>query len=72
MRRRVSLFGVIALVVGALFAPPAGGSPPAVLVLPDPLFGIVVLPVAPADDTTPAYAYVPTGPAPSRAPPAFA
>jgi hypothetical protein len=72
MRRLIVLACVIALVVGALFAPPAGGSPPAVLVLLDPLFGLVVLPVAPADDTTPAYAYVPTGPAPSRAPPAFA
>jgi hypothetical protein len=72
MRRLVVVACVIALLVGALLVPAAGGSSPAILVLLDPLFGLVVLPAVTADDTTPAYAYVPAAPGPSRAPPAAA
>ena len=70
-RARRLLIGlcIFAVLFGALLAPVAGGSAPGVLVPLAPLFGLVVLPVAPGDDTTPSYAYVPTGPGPSRAPP---
>jgi hypothetical protein len=69
-RRFLAVLCILAVVLGAMLAPAAGGASPAVLVALDPLFGLVVLPAAPADDTTPSYAYVPSGPSPSRAPPA--
>lgn len=71
IRRLVVFLCIVAVLAGALLAPAAGGSTPGILVPLDPLFGLVVLPVAPADDTTPSCACVPSGPTPSRAPPAL-
>jgi hypothetical protein len=68
-RRLLIVLCVFAVLLGALLAPVSGGSVPGVLVALAPLFGLVVLPVGPADDTTPSYAYVPAAPGPSRAPP---
>jgi hypothetical protein len=67
-RRLLVVLCVFAVLLGAL-APVSGGSVPGVLVALAPLFGLVALPVTPADDTTPSYAYVPAAPGPSRAPP---
>jgi hypothetical protein len=72
LRRLTVFLCIVAVLASVWLAPAAGGSVPAVLVPLDPLFGLVVLPAAPADDPTPAYGYVPTGPTPSRAPPALA
>lgn len=72
LRKRGLLAALCILIVlaGALLAPAGGGSVPAGVLVPlAPLFGLVVLPDAPADDTTPAYSFVPSGPRPSRAPP---
>jgi hypothetical protein len=70
-RRLIGVLCILALIAGALLAPVTGGSLPGVLVPLGPLFGLVVMPVAPADDTTPAYSYLPSAPLPSRAPPAL-
>ena len=72
LRRAIGVLCILAIVAGALLAPVSGGSTPAVLVPLAPLFGLVVLPAPGADDPTPSYAYVPSGPSPSRAPPSIA
>jgi hypothetical protein len=69
-RRLVAVLCILAVVAGALLAPLAGGSTSGILVPLAPLFGFVVAAPAPRIEPAPAYAYVPTGPSPSRAPPA--
>jgi len=71
-RRFAVVLCILAALAGALLAPAAGGSSPAVLVPLAPLFGFVVLPVTPPGDPVPSYAYFFPGPRPSRAPPATA
>ena len=63
---------ILIVVAGALLAPAGGGSFPAVLVPLAPLFGLVILPAALADDPTPEYSHLVPAPRPSRAPPAIA
>lgn len=70
VRRLIAVLCILAVVAGALLAPAGGGTSPAVLVPLPPLFGLIVLPAVTADDTTPANSFVPSGPQPSRAPPA--
>jgi len=76
MRRTRTLLAVLCILIvlaGALLAPASGGSTSAAVLVPlAPLFGLVVLPSPAADDPTPEYAYLVSGPRPSRAPPSVA
>ena len=69
-RRLIAVLCILAVVAGALLAPVGGAASAAVLVPLPLLFGLIVLPAVAAGDTTPAYSFVPSGPQPSRAPPA--
>lgn len=68
-RTLIAVLCVLAVVAGALLAPMAGGPAPGILVPLAPLFGFVVVAPAPRIEAAPAYAYVPSGPSASRAPP---
>jgi len=69
--RFLAVLCIIAVLAAALLAPSSGGSSACVLVPLAPLFGLVVLPPAPAPDPVPSWSFVPSGPRPSRAPPAI-
>lgn len=71
-RRFLTVLCILAVLAGALLAPAAGGSAPAVLVPLAPLFGLVVVPQPPTSDPVPLYVFFAPGPGPSRAPPALA
>ena len=76
MRRTRRLFVVLcilAVLAAALLAPATGGSPALAILVPlAPLFGLVVVPDAPANDPVPDYTHIAPAPGPSRAPPAVA
>jgi hypothetical protein len=69
-RRWLAILCVVVVVAGALLAPVAGGSAPAVLVPLSPLFGFVLLPFFRPRAEPPAYAFFVSPRSPSRAPPA--
>lgn len=69
-RRLIAVLCILAVVAGALLASAGGGASPGILVPLPLLFGLIVLPAVAADDTRLAYSFVPSGPQPSRAPPA--
>jgi hypothetical protein len=68
-RRWLAVLCVVLLVVGAMLAPAAGGSAPAVLVPLAPLFGLVVIAAVRSSDPVPLWSYPAPTPRPSRAPP---
>ena len=70
--RFLAVLCILAVLAAALLAPASGGSSPCVLVPLAPLFGLVVLPPAPAPEPAPLCTSFDPDPRPSRAPPAIA